>query len=796
MQATNAQLSSDTVVQDRYRIVRLIGRGGMGAVYEAVDQRLKNTVALKQMLVEDEELRAAFEHEAQLLAVLRHPALPKVIDHFTDGDRQFLVMEFIPGIDLATLQQQRGTPFAVDDVLQWADKLLDALQYLHAQTPPIIHRDIKPQNLKLTPGGEIVLLDFGLSKGQANTYAAGASGQSVFGFTLHYAPLEQIQGAGTEPRSDLYAFAATLYTLFTGLAPAHAPIRAASKNADPLRPVHEINPQVPEVVGMALAQALELDVDARPESAAALRAMLRGVRHEQPSYTTIVGKQVFISYKRGAEPDEPLAKRVYAALGQAGHRLFIDQNMKIGVEWAREIERQIEASDFLMVFLSEASMNSEMVAKEVEHAHRHYQRTGRARLLPVRVHYSGALPYSLSPYLDQIQQAVWQNDADTEPLIAQLLDAVNHFAPLPAPAPQPAIPASDLARPVSPKPAADLRFIESLREPSGAARLRSPFYIEREGDERLQRQLSKPYGTTTTIRAPRQTGKSSLLIRSIAQAQAQGSKAVSIDLQPVEEHYLESMDSFLRYFTTLLVTKLRLDVRQVDKAWESPLGAPDKTTYLMEEYILPQFDTKMILAIDEADRLLRTSFHDSFFGLLRFWHNNRAMNELWDKLDIVMVISTEPHLLIKDVSQSPFNVGSKIVLEDFDFLQVRELNQRYRSPLDEPELQLLMDFLNGHPYLTRKALYTIITEQITWEHLTAIATTQHSPFGDHLHRYLWLLRDQPQLRDALKQIIARGRCSDEVLFYRLSQAGLVKGSDSSHCMCRCRLYTEYLRDKL
>ena len=125
-----------------------------------------------------------------------------------------------------------------------------------------------------------------------------------------------------------------------------------------------------------------------------------------------------------------------------------------------------------------------------------------------------------------------------------MLDAVSHFAPLTAPAPQPAIPLTVASQPRPPKPAADLRFIESLREPGGAARLRSPFYIEREGDERLHRELGKPYGTTTTIRAPRQTGKSSLLIRGVAQAQSQGSKVVSIDLQPVEDQYLESMDSF------------------------------------------------------------------------------------------------------------------------------------------------------------------------------------------------------------------------------------------------------------
>ena len=160
-------LEPNQILQGRYRIIESIGRGGMGAVYKAMDTRLHAIVALKQTLVSGEAPRRAFEREAQLLAGLRHPALPKVSDHFVEEDGQFLVMEFIPGDDLGTLLSKRAGPFPVADVLRWADVLLDALEYLHGHTPPIIHRDIKPQNLKLTDRGEIILLDFGLAKGAA-----------------------------------------------------------------------------------------------------------------------------------------------------------------------------------------------------------------------------------------------------------------------------------------------------------------------------------------------------------------------------------------------------------------------------------------------------------------------------------------------------------------------------------------------------------------------------------------------------------------------------------------------------
>ena len=142
-------LSEGVVIQNRYRVVRQIGQGGFGAVYEAVDLRLNNRVALKQLLLVGEEVTRAFRREAELLANLRHPALPNVMDFFTDDTGQFLVMQYIPGDDLATLLAQRGAAFPVDETLHWADQLLGALHYLHTRTPPILHRDIKPQNLKL-----------------------------------------------------------------------------------------------------------------------------------------------------------------------------------------------------------------------------------------------------------------------------------------------------------------------------------------------------------------------------------------------------------------------------------------------------------------------------------------------------------------------------------------------------------------------------------------------------------------------------------------------------------------------
>jgi len=264
-------LAPNTILQDRYRIVRLLGKGGMGAVYEAIDQRVSCVVALKEYLVgPDSEARMAFQREAALLANLRHSSLPKVMDYFDEPQGDFLVMEYIPGDDLAELLALRDAPFPQEQVVLWAIELLKLLEYLHTREPPIVHRDIKPANLKVTKQGEVFLLDFGLAKGAAGQMATIESSKSVAGYTPLYAPLEQILGRGTDPRSDLYSLAATLYHLMTGQAPASAPARfdaVENDRPDPLRPANQLNWQVASDIAALVQNAMALSRKDRPASA-------------------------------------------------------------------------------------------------------------------------------------------------------------------------------------------------------------------------------------------------------------------------------------------------------------------------------------------------------------------------------------------------------------------------------------------------------------------------------------------------------------------------------------------------
>lgn len=300
-------LAPNTLLQNRYLIVHLIGKGGMGDVYLAVDQRLGSAIALKRTFHgDDPQLGDAFEREARTLARLRHPALPKVSDHFTENDNQYLVMEHIAGDDLASRLKSTAKPFPLSWVLYWADQLLDALAYLHSHEPPIIHRDIKPQNLKLTDDNNIVLLDFGLSKnstGQASFSDPTGSTGSVVGYTPHYAPMEQIRGTGTNPKSDIYALSATLYQLLTNVVPPDALTRAdflLGGKTDPIAPINEVNSDIPREISDVVLRGMSISQDQRFADAREMQKVLR------ETYAKLQKQQADKTVAFNAQVDEPI----------------------------------------------------------------------------------------------------------------------------------------------------------------------------------------------------------------------------------------------------------------------------------------------------------------------------------------------------------------------------------------------------------------------------------------------------------------------------------------------------------
>lgn len=256
----------------------------MGAVYRANDLRLEGRVcALKEVHPDPDATPEAlaqaveqFRREAYTLARLDHPNLPKVSDTFTESHREYLVMDFVGGQDLSQLVDQKRRQqefFSEAEALGWADQLCDALEYLHSQDPPVLHRDIKPGNIKLAPGGLIKLVDFGLVKLLATDDARTLTVLQGRG-TVAYTPLEQYGGDSghTDVRSDVYSLGATLYHLLTNQPPADAKQRFLNPAA--LVPPRVINPRISPATERAIMAAIGMHPDKRPVTIAALRALL------------------------------------------------------------------------------------------------------------------------------------------------------------------------------------------------------------------------------------------------------------------------------------------------------------------------------------------------------------------------------------------------------------------------------------------------------------------------------------------------------------------------------------------
>jgi len=279
--ALSMSLTIGKSLQNRYQITGLLGQGGMGAVYDGWDTRLKIRVAIKENQLVTEDARHQFEREAQLLASLQHPNLPRVTDHFVlPGEGQYLVMDFIEGDDLKEKMEKSGGQSEAD-VLRWAEDVLEALVYLHGRN--VIHRDIKPANIKITPEGKAVLVDFGIAKDVSANPGATTTGARAL--TPGFAAPEQygIEDTGhTDVRTDIYALGATLYTLLSGEAPASAISRITQRSK--FTPLVRCDLNVSPSVAEAIDRAMMMEQSERFQSAVEMKLALRG---EAPSTLSI-----------------------------------------------------------------------------------------------------------------------------------------------------------------------------------------------------------------------------------------------------------------------------------------------------------------------------------------------------------------------------------------------------------------------------------------------------------------------------------------------------------------------------
>jgi AAA-like domain/CHAT domain len=317
----------------------------------------------------------------------------------------------------------------------------------------------------------------------------------------------------------------------------------------------------------------------------------------------------------------------------------------------------------------------------------------------------------------------------------------------------------------------------------------SPFYVERSTDAIALNEIERSGGVTMTIKGSRQLGKSSLLMRLLDKARQVGKRVVYLDFQELDQSVLQDADRFYQHFCTQITAGLNLSNDPLDLA----LGRNFSCGRYVESKVLRLLNNPVVLAIDKVEMVFGTEFQSDFFSMLRSWHNKRAIIPLWKQLDLVMITAMEPYRLISDLNLSPFNVGRIIDLVDFSAAQVADLNQRYHSPLNPQQLQQLMGFLSGHPYLTMHSLQLLAANITTMLQLFDRSTTYGGHFDDHFR--MFRLDGQPELQQGMLEVIRHQHCTDESVLFLLLSVGLVcrKGN---RVVPRCQLYADYFQDHL
>lgn len=336
----------------------------------------------------------------------------------------------------------------------------------------------------------------------------------------------------------------------------------------------------------------------------------------------------------------------------------------------------------------------------------------------------------------------------------------------------------------------------ALEEPEGQVPLESTLYVERPPIEaRCYGAIVKP-GSLIRIKAPRQMGKSSLMLRILNHRIEQGYQTASLNFQLVDRDSLSSLDQFLQWFCTSITNELNLEDKLAN-FWEGTYSPKNKCTNYFQRYLLPELKSPVVLCLDEVDQVFEhPPIATDFFGMLRAWHEDAKIKPIWKNLRLVIVHSKEVYIPL-NINQSPFNVGVPIELPLLTQTQVEDLVRRHGLNWTAADVERLMGMVGGHPFLVRAALYQIARGEISLEHLLQGAPTEGGLYGEHLRRHLLTLEEDEKLLTAMKQVIAVNQpvsiSTSEA--FKLTSLGLVQfqGSD---VVPTCNLYRQYFRERL
>ncbi|MBD2212635.1 AAA-like domain-containing protein [Nostoc linckia FACHB-104] len=328
-----------------------------------------------------------------------------------------------------------------------------------------------------------------------------------------------------------------------------------------------------------------------------------------------------------------------------------------------------------------------------------------------------------------------------------------------------------------------------LELPKGYVPLNSAFYIERIPNERRCYEEIINAGSLIQIKAPRQMGKTSVMVRVLAHAVTLGYQTVSLNFLQADKKILTDLNKLLRWVCANITHKLKLK-NKLDDYWDEDLGSKANCTLYLQEYLLPQIENPLVLALDEVNEIFEyPEIAQDFLCLLRSWHEDAKDSEIWQKLRLIVSNSTQFYI---PLSIAPFQVGFSVQLRSFNWEQVQDLAQRHQLNISIGNLAELMWLVAGHPYLLRVAFYHLAHQDLTWEQLIQTAASNTGIYSEYLHQHLWYLQQHPELAAAFEQVLqAKAPIELEpVQAFKLHSMGLVNMLNNQ-VMISCDLYQRY-----
>lgn len=516
----------------------------------------------------------------------------------------------------------------------------------------------------------------------------------------------------------------------------YSPIAELQAAIDPDKPLANLPAARRQMALVAIADAIAQALNVQPVAAASKQ-------------------KAVLLYKRWSDVDEEAVQFLDSELRKRGMTVFIDRAVPAGVTWGQRLAGEISNADVVIPLISDSSVNSEMLAREVAIAFEASRKNGGApRILPIRLGYRGRLPKALE-MLNPIQHLEWESIEDGEGNIEQLWRAIRSAA---APNTAPA---------------------------QNDAPSEEEVYIERECDRELDTAI-RLRERLIIIRGARQIGSTSLIGRSLRKAKQSGAKVLYTDFQAFNHDQLASVDQMYRALAEWADETLDLNT-DFGQVWRDGSAPNWNFGRYLRRHVLPHCE-RLVWALDEVDRLFAYPWVEEFFRFLRSWYNNHALSSEPHRLTFVIASGNERYQFITELNESPFNVGVSIQMRDFKLEEIGELAYRSGVIGTREELARFYDMFDGVPSLIRMGLVEL--RKTSLDDLLAIAPEDNGPFGDHLRGMLMIVINSDRV--SVVRSVLEGKVSISPRdFVLLRRSGILAGDSNTNVRFRCHLYREY-----